>query len=123
MLKAIGTSFTHGICVWELNVVVQNSYYRIELKYHHHVRFQVLTVVSMKVSAFWDIAPCSLIEVDRRFTLMMEAVHTSEMSVYSETTRQYIPEESNLQHHPDLFNHTVSSWDYVLSNDRMIIHE
>jgi hypothetical protein len=31
------------------------------------VRFQVLTAASMKVTAFWDIAPCSLVEVDRRF--------------------------------------------------------
>jgi hypothetical protein len=29
--------------------------------------------------------------------LMMEAVRTSEMSFYSETTRRYIPEDSNLQ--------------------------
>jgi hypothetical protein len=28
--------------------------------------------------------------------LMMEAVHTSETLVYSETTRRYIPESSNL---------------------------
>jgi hypothetical protein len=28
------------------------------------VRLQVVTVVSMKTTAFWDIAPCSLIEVD-----------------------------------------------------------
>jgi hypothetical protein len=28
------------------------------------VKFQVLTAASMKKTAFWDIAPCSLIEVD-----------------------------------------------------------
>jgi hypothetical protein len=32
-----------------------------------HVRFQVLTAVSTKMRAFWNIAPCSLVEVDRRF--------------------------------------------------------
>jgi hypothetical protein len=31
------------------------------------VRFQVLTVASMKVTVFWDVAPCSLLEVYRRF--------------------------------------------------------
>jgi hypothetical protein len=31
------------------------------------VRFQVLAVASMKIGAFWDVAPCSLIRVDRRF--------------------------------------------------------
>jgi hypothetical protein len=31
------------------------------------VIFQVLTVVLMKITAFWDIASCSLVEIDRRF--------------------------------------------------------
>jgi hypothetical protein len=43
---------------------------------------------SMKMAAFWDTQPCCLLEVD----LMMEAVCTSEMSVYfNETTWHYIP--------------------------------
>jgi hypothetical protein len=49
------------------------------------VRFQVLTVVSVKMTAFWDTAPCSLIEVDQP-TLMMEAVSTSETVVNFKTT-------------------------------------
>jgi hypothetical protein len=70
------------------------------------VRFRVLTAASMKMRAFWYIAPCSL-GVDRRFrgayclhhqgdewpqrtafitTLMMKAVRTSETSVYSNDT-------------------------------------
>jgi hypothetical protein len=28
------------------------------------MRFQVLRVMSMKMTAFWDVAPCSLVEVD-----------------------------------------------------------
>jgi hypothetical protein len=32
-----------------------------------YVRFQVLTAASMKIRAFWDMAPCSLVAVDRRF--------------------------------------------------------
>jgi hypothetical protein len=31
------------------------------------VRFQVLTAASMKMAVFWVIAPCSLVEVYRRF--------------------------------------------------------
>jgi hypothetical protein len=31
------------------------------------MRFQVPTAESMKMTAFWDIAQCSLVEVDRRF--------------------------------------------------------
>jgi hypothetical protein len=32
------------------------------------VRFEVLTAVSMKMAVFWAVAPCSLVEVYRRFT-------------------------------------------------------
>jgi hypothetical protein len=31
------------------------------------VRFQVLAAASMKMMAVWDIAPCTLVEVDRCF--------------------------------------------------------
>jgi hypothetical protein len=31
------------------------------------VRFEVLTAASMKMTVFWYIAPCSLVEIDRRF--------------------------------------------------------
>jgi hypothetical protein len=36
-------------------------------KLKEYVRFQVLTEASMKMTAFSDIAKCSLIEVDGRF--------------------------------------------------------
>jgi hypothetical protein len=32
-----------------------------------YVRFQVLTAESMKMTVFWDVAPCSLVENDRNF--------------------------------------------------------
>jgi hypothetical protein len=31
------------------------------------VRFQVLTAASMKLRVFWDVVPCSQVDVDRRF--------------------------------------------------------
>jgi hypothetical protein len=31
------------------------------------VRCQVLTAANMKMTFFWDVAPCSLVKVDRRF--------------------------------------------------------
>jgi hypothetical protein len=34
----------------------------------NYVRFQVLTDASIKMTAFRDIVPCSLVEVYRRFT-------------------------------------------------------
>jgi hypothetical protein len=30
-------------------------------------RFQILTAASMKMTIFWDVAPCSLVQIDRRF--------------------------------------------------------
>jgi len=53
------------------------------------------------MTAFWDITPCDL-EVHRRFreeyiTLIMEAILTSETSVYFDyITRRYIPEGCSL---------------------------
>jgi hypothetical protein len=31
------------------------------------MRLQILTAASMTLTAFWDIPPCSLVEIDRRF--------------------------------------------------------
>jgi hypothetical protein len=59
----------------------------------------------MTMIALWDIVPCSVAEVDRRFRdtyasiirAMMEAVRISETSVYfSENTRHCITEGCNL---------------------------
>jgi hypothetical protein len=67
-------------------------------EYFRDVRFQVLTAMSMKRIAFWEIAHCSLAEVDLRFgALIMTAVRTSETSVslFPRCFRMYC--ESNLQ--------------------------
>jgi hypothetical protein len=67
------------------------------------VRFEVLTATSIKKTVFWDVAPCSLVEVYRRCggacclqhhailsptLLMMEVVNTSETSVNLYDTTQ-----------------------------------
>jgi uncharacterized protein (DUF305 family) len=60
----------------------------------------------LKITIFWDAAPCSLVKIDLRFrgaychhhqgALMMEAVSTSEMSDNSyEATQRNIPEDSH----------------------------
>jgi hypothetical protein len=62
----------------------------------------------MKMTVFWDIAPCSpVVEISRRISayclhhqglMMMEAVSSSEMSVsFDQATRRNIPENSHLQ--------------------------
>jgi hypothetical protein len=53
----------------------------------------------MKMAIFWVVAPCSLLEVYRRFrafALVMEAVNTSETSVnFYKTTRRNNPEDNH----------------------------
>jgi hypothetical protein len=67
-------------------------------------------------TAFWDVAPCSVVEADKRFrgviALMMEAVQICEMSVYfHETTQHYIPESCCLhtRRRENLRSHLYSS--------------
>jgi hypothetical protein len=43
--------------------------------------FEVLTAASMKMAVLWVVAPCSLVEVYRRFALMVGTASTSETSV------------------------------------------
>jgi hypothetical protein len=60
---------------------------------------------SMKMTAFWDVAPCSILELDRRFRCAYCLYHqgdrresTSDTSAnFYETTRRNIPEDSHLQ--------------------------
>jgi hypothetical protein len=64
------------------------------------VKFQALRAASLKMTAFYDIEPCCLVEVNRRFRdaysaasiirAMMKTVRTYETSVYFETTLRYI---------------------------------
>jgi hypothetical protein len=37
------------------------------VKRQSQLRFQVLMAASMKMTVFWDVAPCTLVEVYRRF--------------------------------------------------------
>jgi hypothetical protein len=63
----------------------------------YQVRFHVFTAARMKMTAFWDIATCILVEVDL-MTLVMQAVSIAETSVYLyETTRHTIPEGYHFQ--------------------------
>jgi hypothetical protein len=49
----------------DMNRILIRRYFSVNS--HYHVRFQVLTEASLKMIAFWDIARCSLVVVDRRF--------------------------------------------------------
>jgi hypothetical protein len=61
----------------------------------------------MKMTVFWVVAPCSLVEIERHFRdapylhhqgLMMNAVSISETSVnFCDITRRILPEDGHLQ--------------------------
>jgi hypothetical protein len=71
----------------------------------HTVRFQVLTAASLKMTVFWDVESCKLIETDRRFrgvycliSVTMEAINASEMSAnFYKTIRRNISEDGHLE--------------------------
>jgi hypothetical protein len=51
------------------------------------------------MAVFWDVSPCSLIEIDQHFiiALMMEALSTSETLInFYQITRRNIPEDTVL---------------------------
>jgi hypothetical protein len=59
------------------------------------VRFQVLTATSMKVTVFWDVAPRSLIEIDRHFRGAVRWFHHIGISsrfspIYPNGTRKFL---------------------------------
>jgi hypothetical protein len=75
---------------------------------HYLQAYDVYIIRHMRFAAFWDIAPCSLVEGDRRFrgasiiramsALTIEAVRTSKTSVnLYEITRCNIPEGCHLE--------------------------
>jgi hypothetical protein len=79
-----------------------------------HVRFQVLTAASMKMTAIWDVAPCSPLnwtDVSEARTasniwVMLQAVRSSVTLVYfKKTTRCYIPDGCNHLNTPCVCSH------------------
>jgi hypothetical protein len=87
----------------------------------YFVIFEVLIAASMKITAFWDIVPHSLIEVDWRFRGAYclhrqcdDGLWTSETLVYYETTWHYIPEGCHLHAGTSSFN-TIHLYSLILS--------
>jgi hypothetical protein len=79
------------------------------------LQFQVLKAASIKRAVLWVVAPCSLIEVYRRFigacsliALMVEAAGKSETSVdFHQTIRSNNPEDSHLNNKLSLSNQHI----------------
>jgi hypothetical protein len=71
--------------------------------FRYQERFEVYTAVTMKNAVFWDVAAatCSRWFLARGFflfssTLKMEAIRSSEPSVYTISTLRHIPEHGIL---------------------------
>jgi hypothetical protein len=65
--------------------------------------FQILTAVTTKSTIFWDVTPCSPVEVvllASRFLLVACFGYSSALKM--EATRRYIPEYSSLQYESQL---------------------
>jgi hypothetical protein len=73
------------------------------------------THMDMGMTAFWDVGPCSLVEVGRYFT----GAYCSETSVYLyEATRRNIPEGCHLhtRRHENLKSHTYEHFFFTILN-------
>jgi hypothetical protein len=69
------------------------------------VRFEAFTEVTMKKGVFWDVTLCRTLQPATHTcspladysTLKMEAISSSETSVYPTSTKHHIPEDNILQ--------------------------
>jgi hypothetical protein len=96
----------HNLKAWmKFPAIFHNKYFPVLIKEQN---WELRTAL-VRSLVFWDVAPCSHVEVDRRLrgvygldnqgfiALMIEAVRTSETSVhFNVTTWRYIPENSEL---------------------------
>jgi hypothetical protein len=119
-----------GLACCRLQVLTETLLYTY-ITYTKQVTSQILTAASMKMTASWDTAPCSVVEVDWRFclhhqgldaswslALMMEAVRTSETSAnFYETTRGNIPEGCHL-HESDSLTYSTEHSPYWEASSR-----
>jgi hypothetical protein len=55
---------------------------------HKKVGFEVFTAVSMKMAVFWVVAPCSLVEVYRRFRGPCCLHHQGDIALHGPTTQK-----------------------------------
>jgi hypothetical protein len=66
------------------------------------VKFEVITVVSIKINIFLDVMPCRLemfTNIQGSLGLKMEAACSSKVLVkFHQTTWHHIPEDSDFQH-------------------------
>jgi hypothetical protein len=60
-------SHVNYCCKLNLDSAISILFYILQNKNSSVVRFQILKATCMKMAAFWDMALCSLVEVNRRF--------------------------------------------------------
>jgi hypothetical protein len=57
--------YSYSCCIFHTQTITEKKEHCHSVQ--NQARFQVLTAASMKMAVFWDVAPCSLVEVYRRF--------------------------------------------------------
>jgi hypothetical protein len=76
----------HNRVQWRAHSITKCGHLRIA--YFDVVRFQVLTVASMKMIVFWDAVPCSLIKPDRHFGGAYCLHHQGDSRLYFDVVQQ-----------------------------------
>jgi hypothetical protein len=65
--------------------------------------------MTLNITAFWNVSPCSLVEVDQRFrgVYCLHCQGTEMVAYFHETTWRYIPESCHLDtlRHENLKSH------------------
>jgi hypothetical protein len=82
---------------------------------NRYLRFQVLTAAGTKMTVFWDVTPCSLIEIFRRFrgSYLPDyggSKHIWNVIRFLRATRRNIPEDSH-PHDWNKFQNLQFSWE------------
>jgi hypothetical protein len=79
------------------------------------VRFQVLTAASMRMSVFWDVAPRSLVETNRRFRALVISVglqHPRRQSSSRRNLPPLLPDDGNSQFPKRRVWKKIEDWQY-----------
>jgi hypothetical protein len=63
-----------------------------------NVKFQILTAASMKMTVLWDVVPCSLVVIYRRFRGAYGIIRAKTRVYFNKITQCYIPNEMSFQY-------------------------
>jgi hypothetical protein len=85
----------------------------LDSSFHRYVALELLTAVTRKITVYWDVTPCCLINMYRRFKenlwIITEAGGSSETFVrIHQTVRHHRPENDLIHNHKTYLQHDAS---------------